>query len=265
MKNILVITGASSGMGKEFALQITKKVKADEVWVMARTLDKLEELKTILPLPVVPIAIDLSDMAAIQAIYLKKLEEEKPNILILANFSGYGLFGHVETIDTDKLLNMVDLDVKADLALINDSLPYMKEGSKILNLISTAAYQPIPYINGYAASKAFMLSYSLALNEELKYRKIHVLAVTPFWVRTNFFKRAIDPKTKMVVTKYTAMYDPKKVMARAIHDLYTHKAISCYGFVNRFQRMMVMILPKSVVMHYWMRQQKLDGTPEMRK
>lgn len=265
MKKIIVVSGASSGMGKEFAIQIGEKIKADEIWVLARRLDKLEELKEILPLPVVCVALDLSDGKQIEEIYQKKLEEEKPEILLLANISGYGLFGHSETLSNEKVQNMIDLNCKAVVSMVNASLPYLTSGSKILNLASTAAYQPIPYINVYAATKAFVLSYSRALNQELKYRNIHVLAVTPFWVKTAFFDRAINKDEKPVVTKYTAMYDPKKVIKKAIKDLDKKKDVSCYGFMNSCQRFLVTHLPKKWVMAIWMRQQKLDGTPANRK
>ena len=89
---------------------------------------------------------------------------------------------------------MVDLNVKAYITMIDYTLPYMKENSKILNVASCSAFQPVPYINAYAATKAFVLSYSRSLNQELKYRKIHVLAVTPFWTKTNFFDKAVVKK-----------------------------------------------------------------------
>ena len=68
-----------------------------------------------------------------------------------------------------------------------------------MNIASCAGFQPIPYINDYAATKSFLLSYSRALNQELKYKNIHVLAVTPYWTKTEFFDRAVDDKKKKVV------------------------------------------------------------------
>ena len=169
-----------------------------------------------------------------------------------------------EDNDTQTKFNMIDLNLKAPVAMIDYSLPYMKKGSKIMNIASCAAFQPIPYINDYAATKAFLLSYSRALNKELKYKGIHVLAVTPYWTKTEFFNRAIDDKKKKVVINYNAMYDPAKVIKLAIKDLYTNKDISIYGFVNRTQRILTKLLPHSLVMKTWMNQQKLDGTPGIR-
>ena len=266
MKNIIVVTGASSGMGKEFLTQILEKEpNIDEIWAIARNGDKLKELKEKVSKKIVPVKLDLSKEEDLLK-YKDKIEKEKPNVIILANCAGFGVFDHSENVDTDIKLNMIDLNVKAPVALIDYTLPYMKENSKIMNIASCAGFQPIPYINDYAATKSYLLSYSRALNKELKYKNIHVLAVTPYWTKTAFFDRAIDKEKKKVVINYNAMYDPKDVMRKAIRDLYNPKKdISCYGFVNNFQKVLTKILPHKLVMKVWMNQQKLDGTPDIRK
>ena len=264
MKNIIVVTGASSGMGREFLLQIAKKESVDEIWAMGRCLERLEELQKEVSAKVVPICFDLTDRELFHTLYEERLLEEKPNIRVLANCAGFGIFDHTENIETETLVNMVDLNVTAYVAMISVSLPYMAAGGKIMNISSCASFQPIPYINCYAATKAFVTSYCRALNQELKYRNIHVLTVTPFWTKTRFFDRAIDKDKEPVVVNYAAMYDPAKVMRKAIRDLYTSKEISCYGFVNNAQRIMVSVLPKKLVMAIWMKQQKLDGTAAIR-
>lgn len=266
MKNIIVVTGASSGMGREFIIQILEKEKdIDEIWAIARSEDKLIELKEEISNKIIPIKLDLSDTKDLLK-YKSKLDKEKPNIIILANCAGFGVFDHSENIATDIKLNMIDLNVKAPVALIDYSLNYMKDNSKIMNIASCAGFQPIPYINDYASTKAFLVSYSRALNKELKYRNIHVLAVTPYWTKTAFFDRAISSDKKKVVINYNAMYDPKDVIKQAIKDLYNSKKdISCYGFVNRTQKLLTKILPHKLVMKVWMNQQKLDGTPSIRK
>ena len=264
MKNIIVVTGASSGMGKEFLLQIIKKEKdIDEVWAIARREDRLLEMKKSND-KIVPIKLDLTNEDDLLK-YKKLLEKEKPNIVILGNCAGFGVFDHSENVNTDIKLNMIDLNCKAPVAMIDYSLPYMNKGSKIMNIVSCAGFQPIPYINDYASTKAFLLSYSRALNKELKYRDIHVLAVTPYWTKTEFFDRAIDEKKKKVVINYNAMYEASDVMRLAIKDLYKNKDISCYGLMNRFQKLLTKILPHSLVMKVWTSQQKLDGTPNIRK
>ena len=266
MKKIIVVTGASSGMGKEFILQILEKEKnIDELWAIARREDRLIELKNEVNDKIIPVKLDLTDKNDLIK-YRDLLKKEKPNIVILGNCAGFGIFDHSENVDTDVKLNMIDLNVKAPVAMIDYSLPYMKNGSKIMNIVSCAGFQPIPYINDYASTKAFLLSYSRALNQELKYKNIQVLAVTPYWTKTEFFDRAIDESKKKVVINYNAMYNPKDVMKLAIKDLYNAKKdISCYGFTNRGQKLLTKILPHSLVMRVWMNQQKLDGTPRIRK
>ena len=266
MKKIIIITGASSGMGKEFLIQILEKEPSvDEIWAIARREERLLELKENISNKIIPIKLDLSIEKDLLK-YKNRLEKENPNVIILANCAGFGVFDHSENVNTDIKLNMIDLNVKAPVALIDYTLPYMKKNSMIMNIASCAGFQPIPYINDYAATKSFLLSYSRALNQELKYKNIHVLAVTPYWTKTEFFDRAIDDNKKKVVINYVAMYEAKDVMKLAIKDLYNfNKDISCYGFKNRFQKILTKILPHKLVMKVWLSQQKLDGTPNIRK
>ena len=266
MKKVIVVTGASSGMGREFLKQILKKESSvDEVWAIARRENRLLELKEELGDKIIPLKLDLTIEKDLLK-YKEKIDKEKPNVIILANCAGFGIFDHSEGVDTGIKLNMIDLNVKAPVALIDYTLPYMESNSKIMNIASCAGFQPIPYINDYAATKAFLVSYSRALNQELKYRNIHVLTVTPYWTKTEFFDRAIDKSKKEVVINYNAMYDPADVMKLAIKDLYNFKKdISCYGFMNKFQRVLTKILPHKLVMKVWTGGQKLDGTPDMRK
>ena len=266
MKKVIIVSGASSGMGKEFIKQILEKeADIDELWAIARREDRLLELEKEISKKIVPLCLDLTNEKDLKK-YKEKIDKEKPNVIILGNCAGFGIFDHSENVDTDIKLNMIDLNVKAPVALIDYTLPYMKENSKIMNICSCAGFQPIPYINDYAATKSFLLSYSRALNQELKYKNIHVLAVTPYWTKTEFFDRAIDDKKKKVVINYNAMYEAKDVMRLAIKDLYNPmKDISCFGFVNRGQKLLTKILPHKLVMKIWLGQQKLDGTPEIRK
>lgn len=152
---------------------------------------------------------------------------------------------------------MVDLNCKAVMAMCQNSIPYMQKGAKIINIASVAAFQPIPYINVYGATKAFVLSYSRALNRELRSRGISITAVCPFWTKTEFFNRAIEREENAVVKKYVAMYVPEQIVKRAWRDAERGRDVSKYGFVARFQMLLAKILPHSFVMSYWMHQQKL--------
>lgn len=256
LKKIVIVTGASSGMGRGFAETAADHVEFDEMWIIARRQERLEEVKNSLKVPVRCIPMDLTDRASYKTLE-NMLAEEKPDIVRLFNCSGFGKFAATldDTIDTN--LNMMDLNCGAAMAMTQIALPYMHEGARILNIASVAAFQPIPYINVYAATKAFLLYYSRALNRELKSRKITVTALCPFWTKTEFFDRAIAADRNKVVKKYAAMYDPKDLVARGWRDMERGKDVSGYGFIARAQALLCKILPHSLVMNVWMAQQSL--------
>lgn len=256
MKRIAVITGASSGIGRRFAETCDQMGPFDEVWVIARRGDKLEELKGTAPYPVRVLAMDLTDRGSFEA-YAAALREEPLEVGLLVNAAGFGKFRAVMDTPLAVNLNMVDLNCQALQAMCQMTVPYMPAGSHILNLASQAAYQPIPYIDVYGASKAFVLSYSRALNRELKGRGIAVTAVCPFWTKTDFFDRAIDPDKDKVVKQYDVMYDPADVVALAWRDAKRGRDKSQFGAMARFQGLLSKLLPHSFIMDYWMKQQKL--------
>lgn len=255
MKNIAVITGASSGMGREFVRQMDG-YGFDEIWGIALGEEKLKIMQSETKTPVRIFPMDLTNDASFLS-YTKALEEDRPNVTWLINCSGFGKFGRYDEIDITASTNMIDLNCKALVKMTEITLPYMTEGGRIIEIASVAAFQPTPYLNVYAASKAFVLSYSRALNIELKNRKISVTCMCPFWTKTNFFKRAKDTHAKNeVVTKYVAMYEPKDVVAKGIRSATKRKEISICGFIARSQVRLVNLFPKRFVMHIWMRQQK---------
>ena len=127
---------------------------------------------------------------------------------------------------------------------------------------SLSAFQPVPYINVYAASKAFVLSFSQGLSAELAPKGIDVMAVCPFWVKTEFFDHALVTG-KDAVTYYNKIYEPADVMATALKDLYrSKKDVSIHGARVRAQVRLTKLLPHSTVMNIWMKQQKHDKQPE---
>ncbi|MBR0206699.1 MAG: SDR family NAD(P)-dependent oxidoreductase [Clostridia bacterium] len=257
MKQIAVITGASSGMGRRCVETCGQMGPFDEVWVIARREDKLEALRESAPYPLRVLPLDLTDRGSYD-VYAAALGEEPVEVKLLVNAAGFGKFRSVMDTPLEVNLNMVDLNCQAIQAMCQLTVPHMGAGSHILNFASVAAYQPIPYIDVYGASKAFVLSYSRALNRELKSRGVTVTAVCPFWTKTAFFDRAIDPDREPVVKKYDVMYDPKDVVAQAWRDVKRGKDMSRYGGVARFNGILAKLLPHSFVMGYWMRQQRLD-------
>lgn len=252
---IAVITGASSGMGRELTVQIAKKENFDQIWVIARRKEALESLKKEVGEHIRPIALDLSKMESIQA-YKEMLEAEKPEVAFLANVAGFGKFGRFDQIPLEDCMGMIDLNCKALVAMTQVTLPFMKRGSRILQLDSLSAFQPVPYLNVYGSTKSFVLSYSRALNRELKTEGIRVMSVNPGWVKTEFFDRA-EQTSNDAVTYFNAMYEAKDIIKTAIHDLYhTKKDVSIHGFRVKALVYTVKFIPHKMAMNIWMRQQK---------
>lgn len=254
--NIAIVTGASSGMGKEFVLQLPGAVAVDEIWAIARRGGELEKLRGVSAVPVRPIVLDLCREESF-ATYAALLEAQKPNVRLLVNAAGFGKFGSYSRIDTEDECRMIDLNCKALLMMTRLTVPYMAPGSHILELDSLSAFQPVPYITTYAATKAFVLSYSRAMNRELRDRGIRVMAMNPGWVKTEFFDHAFQTNGGNEVQYFNYLYEAKDVVRTGLKDLYhSRKDYSVHGLPIKVQVFLVKLLPHSLVMSVWLSQQK---------
>ena len=253
--SIAIVTGASSGMGKEFVLQLSQYVKVDEIWVVARREDALKELQELVKIPIRPISLDLckeESFASFDAI----LQTEKPDIKLLVNAAGFGKFGDFDKIPALDDYRMIDLNCKALVAMTRLCMPYMNRGSHVLQLDSLSAFQPVPYLSTYGATKAFVLSYTRAVSAELKPRGIRMMAMNPGWVKTEFFNHALTTNGGQV-QYYNHLWEAKDVVATGLKDLYkTKKPYSVHGLPIRNQVRLVQLLPHNLVMKIWMAQQK---------
>lgn len=252
MKKIAVITGASSGMGRHFVKMIDKIEDCDEIWVIARRIDKLSELESETDKKILPIEMDLSKEVSFD-LYKKMLHDEDVQVTALVNAAGFGKFGKFEEIPLEEQMNMIDLNCKALMAITYLTLPYMPEDSKVYQLGSLSAFQPVPYIATYGATKSFVLSFSRALNKELEKRKIRMIAVCPGWVRTEFFDRAVTDDT---IKYYNKFFTSDEVVRRAVYDMYRGKDVSVCGWTIRAQVLLTKLLPHKMVMKIWCKQQK---------
>ena len=255
MMKIAVVTGASSGMGREFVLQLSAYAQVEEIWVIARRADALEALRGQVPTALRVLPLDLCHEASFEA-YSALLEQEKPDVTLLVNAAGFGKFGSFEKIPLEDELRMVDLNCKALVAMTRLTLPYMSAGSHILQLDSLSAFQPVPYITTYGATKSFVLSYCRAMSVELKPRGIRMMAMNPGWVKTEFFSHAFQTNDSQV-QYFDRLYEAKDVVATGLKDLYrSKKPYSVHGLPVRMQVRMVKLLPHSLVMAIWLKQQK---------
>ena len=253
--NIAIVTGASSGMGKEFVFQLPQYVKVDEIWVIARREDALKQLQAESAVPVRILPLDLCQESSFDRLEVI-LEAEKPNVRLLVNAAGFGKFGGYQKISLRDDSRMIDLNCKALVLMTRLVLPYMTEGSHILQLDSLSAFQPVPYITTYGATKAFVLSYSRAMNAELKASGIRMMAMNPGWVKTEFFDHAFQTNDNEV-QYFNHLWEAKDVVATGLKDLYTtNKQVSIHGFSVKAQVLLVKLLPHSLVMKIWLSQQK---------
>lgn len=250
---IAVITGASSGMGREFVTQLDQSEQFDELWLIARRKDRLEELQASVKAKVRAIPLDLGKRESIDE-YKALLDEHKPEVAVLVNAAGFGHFHAFTDISLEAQCDMVDLNARALMGMTHVSLPYMKAGDRIYQLGSLSSFQPVPCIGVYAATKAFVLSFSRSLNVELKSRGIRVMAVCPYWVKTEFFDRA---KTDDTISYYNFMYEASGVVKQALRDMKRGKDVSVHGKYPRFQVALVKFLPHKLIMKIWCKQQKI--------
>ena len=248
---IAVVKGASSGMGREFVLAVDRLYQLDEIWVIARRTARLKDLQAQCTTKLRALSWDLTDRESFNE-YADLLQAEQPQIRILINAAGYGLFGAFEELPLDGQLGIPDLNDKALTAMCLLSLPYMQEGDEIVNLGSNSSWQPVPYIAVYAASKAYVLSFSRALGRELKRRGVHVMCVCPGWVKTEFMDRAVRDDT---IRYYDRWYTAEDVVARAMRDLKKRKTVSILGAPVRRQVRLVKHLPTALIMNVWCKQQ----------
>ena len=149
--NIAIVTGASSGMGREFVRQLSDYVQVDAIWAVARRAEALETLKKEVSVPVYPIVLDLLQEESFLKIR-QLLEEKQPNVKLLVNAAGFGKFGAYHKVSLTDESRMIDLNCKAVVLMTRLCIPYMEKCSHILQLDSLSAFQPVPFITTYGAT-----------------------------------------------------------------------------------------------------------------
>ncbi len=246
--DVIVVTGASSGLGREFAEVLGNAGRADEVWVIARRTARLEELKNTINARVVTISLDLSSPSSVEK-YRCMLADSNANVIALVNAAGFGRIEEFENITLSDHLDMIDVNVSALTAMTYVTIPYMKNGAEIYQIGSASSFAPLPYLGVYAATKSYVLSFSRSVNAELKSRGIHCMAVCPGWTRTEFLDRAVEHPD--VLAHYGHFYTVQQVVRRAIRDMKRKKDVSVCGGGMRFLVGCMKILPHKLVLRLW--------------
>ena len=186
---IALITGASSGIGREFAKQLKESWEIEEFWLVARRADRMEALAKELDIKARIISADLCTTEGVDAVR-EAIESEKPAIRVLINAAGFGRFGAHDQIAALDTARMIDLNCKALVLITHMALPYMERGGRIIEMGSGSCFTPLPNFNVYAASKSFVLHYTKALCYEVKKYGVAATAFCPGWVHTEFLDAA---------------------------------------------------------------------------
>ena len=155
--NLAILTGASAGLGGEYLKLLAADPTLDQIWIIARRADRLQNLCQQYPdKDIVPIPLDLTDEGSF-AVLREKLADEKPNLHLLINNAGYGTVGDFADMELSSQTAMTDLNVRALTALSNLALGYMTKGSVILNVCSIASFAPNTRMAVYCSTKAYVL------------------------------------------------------------------------------------------------------------
>lgn len=248
--NIAIVTGASSGMGKEFATQLSAALtKTDEIWLLAKRREPLEELAMELTMElnkrleirrnanecakghdikIRTISVDIADEKKLSR-FAEVLMIRNPAISVLVNCAGMGIYGAFDKQSRDEVSDTVRLNVLALTQITKYCLPYMRRGSRIIQVASASAFSPQANFAVYAATKAYVYSFSKALGKELKKEGISVTVVCPGPVDTPFLNNAYGRYGKMGCLKKLAMAKPEKVVHKALADSKKRKRVSIYG------------------------------------
>jgi short-subunit dehydrogenase len=250
MSKIAIVTGASSGLGEEFIKNLGNE-DIDEIWAIARRRERLEALANISSVPVRPVPMDLTDKENISRLS-EMLSDEKPEIHILINAAGFGKIGLTEDIGRDSLDKMIDLNCRAAVDVTLLCIPYMPKGSRILEICSTAAFQPFQFLNVYAASKAFLYRFSRALYIELRPKKISVTAVCPYWIRdTEFIPTARSGGNNTAIRHFPLSSKKKSVARIALNDSRLRLPVSTPGIMCTLHRIAAKFIPSCLMCLIW--------------
>lgn len=251
MKTAL-ITGASSGIGREFARQLARS-GYDRIYCIARREGKLAELKGELGDMIIPLTADLAKEDSFVNITDRLKNDGTKQITTLVAAAGFGKYGSFANNSESDMEAEVNVNIIGLMRTVRLALPFLKNGSQIILMGSQSAFQPLPEFNVYASTKAFVLHFGRALSRELKKDGISVTTVCPGYVDTEFFSVAEKSGDPTACRNFKPMCKTCDVVRHAISDAERGKDVSVYGGTIKAARLLSKILPHSLVMKVWLK------------
>lgn len=248
MSNIAVVTGASSGVGREFVRQLDRGAGGplDQIWVVARNAQALEVIAEQTATPVRVFALDLTKRSSYECLR-DALDDEAPTVQWLVNSAGFGKFGDFGQISEEDEGNMVRLNCLAVVETTYHCLPHMVAGSRVVNMASIAGLIPQPGLSTYSATKRFVVDLSRTLDYELGPVGIHVCAVCPKFMETGFLANPGDEREVRRMT--TIGYEkPADVVRKALHAAVLGRSTCVTSPDMLAASVMAKVLPASLVM-----------------
>ncbi len=249
MKNIAIITGATGGLGKSFTKQLIDSV--DEVWAIGRSVEKLNKLKEEFGEKIRTFSVDLSDISNLNCIK-EELSSGEYIVKYLVNSAGIGRMAVSTDFTDQEIQSHINTHNTSVAVLCNTCIPFMEKGSHIINVASQSAFQPVAYINLYAACKAFCYSYSRALNMELKDKGIIVTVACPGWIRTELLQTEINGKK----VSFPHLAEPDDVVKQTLKDAQKGKDMSVYSCYVRRMQFFSKFYPHKMIMKIWVKSVK---------
>ncbi len=242
--NLVIVTGGSSGIGNSIIEDISKLEPEASLFNLSRRIPASFSNDT----KRVHLECDLADRAsrtrALDELERRISDSPRQGPVLLVNNAGVGLYGALENNPPDAHLELLEINICALVEITTRLLPQLKErGGAIMNIASTAAFQPTPFLATYGASKSFVLNWTLALNEELCGSKVRAIAVCPGPTKTEFFKRA-GYSTQVVPAGHS--HTSKEVAAMAIRALQGGKTLTVTGTLNKLGSLFSTLLPLSL-------------------
>ncbi len=246
--NIAIITGASSGLGEQYAFAVDKiRSDIDEIWLIARREDKLTLISKKLKKSIKILSLDITNSDCLNS-YTQALNKSDANVKILINNAGFGKIGNIDEISPQDNGNMVRLNCEALTVLTALTLPYMNEESEIINTCSIASFVPNSRMAVYSSTKAYVMSFSRAIRRELKTRKINCIAVCPGPMNTEFLGIAGIEKGISHTFDTLPRVNPVKVAEKSLKASKKGKAVYTNRIIYKFYRILAKILPHSFMM-----------------